>query len=176
MPEESVDSRGKETGKFYRAASGEVIPDFGISTLCGTDEEGKYLRLKGNVTKVHKILVSASAVHQKNNFTWLEAGGGYIIPEGSAIGKEMRETYQRLLEQYGTKELVPLWEENCVYDFYLRKDRDLGAIGTGEDERQSSHFGSSLFPRHAQMRQVLLCQARLWQCCQQLQAVRSNRW
>ena len=147
LPEDEDKPQGKETGKFYRTASGEVIPDMGVSTLCGTDEEGKYLRLSGNVTRVHKVLVSAAAVHRKKNFTVLEAGGGYIIPEGSALGKEMRDSYRNLLEKHGTKELVPLWEENGVYNFYLRKDRDLGAIGGREDERPESPSFPRLAPR-----------------------------
>ena len=77
---EAEDKPSVETGKYYRTASGEVIPDFGKGTLCGTDESGRFLRLNGQVTKVHKILVSASAVHSKENFSWIESGGGYIIP------------------------------------------------------------------------------------------------
>ena len=91
--------------------------------LQGIDENGKTKKLTGEFTDVHKVLVPASAVHQKGHFTWLESGGGFVISNSSKAGKELREAFERITQKYGTKEMLPLWEENDVYNFYQKKSK-----------------------------------------------------
>ena len=110
-----------ETGTTFRTASGELVPGYGSGALRGGDENGKMRNINGEFTDVHKVLVAASAVHQKGHFSWLEAGGGYVIDKKSPAGKELQAAFQKVMQKYGSNGMLPIWEENGVYNFYLRK-------------------------------------------------------
>jgi hypothetical protein len=60
----------EEDGMKLKTASGEVISRYGETTLHGRDTEGVIRKLKGKVSDVHKVLVSASKMHEKGYSTW----------------------------------------------------------------------------------------------------------
>ena len=82
-------------------------------------------KITGEVEEVHMVFISAAATHAKGHFSWLEAGGGYIIPEASQVGKALRLAYEVVMEQYGVKDLIPVWEEKGVYNFYLKGEKEV---------------------------------------------------
>ena len=161
FPKEMATSEFGNSGVTYKTAIGELVPGYGSGHLGGTDENTKYWKLGGEFTDVHKILVSAGAVHNKGHFSWLEAGGGYVIPIGSKVGKELRDAQREILDKYGTQELLPLWEENGVYNFYLKnvQSSSRAAEGSGASSSTSrapmdigtatSGGGAPGEPRHA---------------------------
>jgi hypothetical protein len=79
----------EEDGMKLKTASGEVINGYGETTLHGRDTEGVIRKLKGKVSDVHKVLVSASKMHEKGYSTWLGPGGGEIIPLNHPINREL---------------------------------------------------------------------------------------
>ena len=129
----------------YKTASGELVPGYGLGTLEGGDEHGKTRKIGGEFTEVHKILASAAAVHEKGHFSILEAGGGYVIPLASKVGKEMQAAYKKILAKHGAAELLPLWEESGVYNFYLKNVKAYPK-GAGTNARSSSSATSGSGP------------------------------
>ena len=72
-----------------RTASGEIIRGYGEATIRGVDTQDMRRKIHGEVTDVHKILVSASKVHGKGYCSWLAKGGGDIIPLSHPIYKAL---------------------------------------------------------------------------------------
>ena len=140
FPKEAVKSDGAKTGSAYRTASGEIIEGYGAGELVGRDENGKMRKLSGEVTDVHKVLVSASAVNSNRQMTILQKGGGWIIPENSPIGKELLGCLNRVLSKYGTSGLLPIYEEKGIYNFYIKKEqsKDQKSFATRNNNHQQN--------------------------------------
>ena len=83
---------------------------------------GMMRRLTGQVADVHKILISAAKLHEKGFSTWLGPGGGEIIPLSHPINDELGKAYARAVTKYGKEGLIPVMEENGVYNFYIREE------------------------------------------------------
>ena len=134
----------KESGKFWKTASGEKTPDYGTGKLRGHDEGGIFRGLNGRVIGVHKVLVSACRVHEKENFSLLEAGGGYIVPKNSNVGRAVMKAMKEAIAWYGEGGLIPVHEEQGVYNFYLqapaRHIPSNAEASSSEGERGSSDF------------------------------------
>ena len=111
LPKSQLGSEIIPTDTTFRTASGELVPGYGSGIKHRVDENGKSKKPTSEFTDVHKVLVSASAVHQKGHFTWLESGGGYVISNSSRTGKELKEVFERITHKYGTHDMLPLWEE-----------------------------------------------------------------
>ena len=90
---------GAGDGRFYRTASGELIPDGGAWQFQGYDENGLPRSLNGRLTDAHQVLCSAAsapaaeaaeiACKEQQDF-YLGHDGGYMIPIHSKIGQGMR--------------------------------------------------------------------------------------
>ena len=48
--------------------------------------------------------------------------GGYMIPTHSKIGQGMRIHFEKLLDEYGKNELIPVCLENDIPNFYLNRE------------------------------------------------------
>ena len=107
-----------EANASYRTASGELLADSGGLTLTGVTEYGERVRLAGRCTEVHKPLVSAARVHQKGRCSWIEAGGGYIIPSDGRLAKDIKKLIERRVG--AEKGVIPLWEEYGTYVGYVK--------------------------------------------------------
>ena len=120
---------GAGDGRFYRTASGEWIPDGGAWQFQGFDENGLLRSLNGRLTGVHKVLCSAAemACKGRQDF-YLGHDGGYMIPIHSKIGQGMRIHFEKLVNWHGKNELIPVYLENNIFNFYLEPrseiDRD----------------------------------------------------
>ena len=124
------------SGDWYTTASGEKIEDAGGRKTKGCDCNGNNKMIEGRSADVHKILVSGVKVCKLSD-VWLGHDGGYIIPQHTQIYKEMRKQFDKLVKQYGTQELTPIYEKKgtFVFDYYLEKDpKGIGALGKDKDK------------------------------------------
>ena len=122
-------------GDWYKTASGERIDDYGLAKFLGVDELGQSRTISGRVSDVHKILASGGRMATAGNQDfYIGADGGYGIPKDSWIGWEMRKHFDMLLNKYGTSALLPIYLENGVFNFYLKKT-DI-AIKKGTNQKQ----------------------------------------
>ena len=105
-----------------RTASGEVVQDYGKATIRGSDTTGMRRKLNGSVADVHKVLISAGQMHGKGYMTWLGAGGGEIIPTSHPVSKAMNEAYYKAVGRFGKDGIIPVLEEDGIYNFYLKEE------------------------------------------------------
>jgi uncharacterized Fe-S cluster protein YjdI len=114
-------------GRKYKTASGEIIEDGGGWEFLGYDENDKYRSIGGRLMNVHKALCSAGvmAIKGRQDF-FLSSDGGWIIPRDSKIGWEIRKFIDQCVKWYGNDDLVPLYLEDNVYNFYMKKEVSKG--------------------------------------------------
>ena len=114
---------GAGDGRFYRSASGEWIPDGGAWQFQGYDENGLLRSPNGRLTGVHKVLCSAAeiACTGRQDF-YLGHDGGYMIPIHSKIGQGMRIHFEKRVNWCGKNELIPVYLENNIFNFYLNRE------------------------------------------------------
>jgi hypothetical protein len=108
-------------GTTYRTASGETIEDQGEAILRGHCEHGIIRKITARRADVHKVLVAGSAA-AKFQDAWITKGGGYLVPRSSPIAKGLEKELHKLINKHGDKNLIRLYEENGVYNFYLRRE------------------------------------------------------
>ncbi len=106
-------------GHKYITASGERCFDAGQCCMEGFDQNGNPKRLTGRTCSPgpHKALVSAASVVDKNQDIWLGADGGMMMPTDGPIAQGLRQEYERLREQHGIDDLVPVYKEKGVFNF-----------------------------------------------------------
>ena len=76
-----------------------------------------------HLTGVHKVLCSAGEIVCKGQQDFhLGSDGGFVIPVHSTIGQEMRVHFERLVNWYGRKHLIPVYIEDNIFNFYLSKE------------------------------------------------------
>ena len=133
-----------------KTASGEIIRGYGTTSLRGKDEKGIGRKLTGQVTEVHKILVSAGALHKKGFSTWIGPGGGCIIPLKHPINDALGVAYAAAIGKHGDEGIIPLYEENGVYNFYINDLEDvnkLDAPATPDEEPPEKRAEMKLVPQ-----------------------------
>ena len=113
-------------GRSYRTATGELIQDEGKVRATGLDENGNISRVTGRVAGVHKVLVSASRSASFGRNGWITRGGGYLIPDDSKCSRLIKKIVERESQKDPT--FVKLYEENGVYNFYLKVGHGNGKL------------------------------------------------
>ena len=104
----------------FRVASGEPIPDFGRVRVPSIDENGNKRGIAGAVTAVHKPLGSAAEVSKgHDSFIW--HNGGALVPKNHLVAVGMRRAYNELTWRYGKEEILPLYREGQLYNFYVKQ-------------------------------------------------------
>ena len=79
--------------------------------------------LNGRLIGVHKVLCSAAEIACKGRQDfYLGQDGGYMIPSYSKIGQEMRNHFEKLVSWYGKNELILVYLENNIFNFYLNRE------------------------------------------------------
>ena len=79
--------------------------------------------LNGRLTGVHKVLCSAAEIACKGRQDfYLGHDGGYMIPIHSKIGQGMRIHFEKLMNWHGKNELIPVYLENNIFNFYLNRE------------------------------------------------------
>ena len=120
-------------GRNYKTASGEFIPDEGSVRLKAEDEYGRLRGVTGRVTAVHKPLIAASQCADKGQNSWLTKGGGWMVQKDSEVSKKVESLLQKEAAK-AEHEMLPIYEENGVYNFYLRMGRH-GSIAPLEESK-----------------------------------------
>jgi hypothetical protein len=113
------------TGRSYKTASAEVIPDYGKVTLQGRDQNHQLVELTSRVTEVHKPLLAASDVAKRGMNSWLTPTGGALIHRESPIGRGMQKALGGLIMKYGTIGMIRLYNEDGVYNCYLKMEKKI---------------------------------------------------
>jgi hypothetical protein len=87
-------------------------------------------RLQGRVAPVHKPLASAASVCDAGADVYLGSDGGYII-SGEAKAR-LRKAFDKIVAEDGYLDLVPVYREDNVYNFYVQVQRmDLAPVDAG---------------------------------------------
>ena len=115
------DGAGDE--RSYRTASGELIPGDGAWQFQGYDENGLLRSLNGRLPGVHKVLCSAAEIAcNGRQDSYVGHDGGYMVPIHSKIGQGMRHHFGKWVSWYGKIELIPVYLENNIFNFYLNRE------------------------------------------------------
>ena len=144
----------KEKGAPFVVASGADIPNYGKVKLPGMDERYNSRTISGNVTEVHKPLVSAGQVSKSHDgFIWED--GGALVPRQSALAVGMRKEWYRLVRKHGldSQQVLPLRREGGTYNFYVKKSgkmEQINPLGEGQPPPPPPLEGSSGNHRRAQ--------------------------
>ena len=89
----------------------------------GYDENGLLRSLNGRLTGVHKVMCSAAEIAWKGRQDfYLGHDGGYMIPIHSKNGQGMRIHFEKLVNWHGKNELIPVFLENNIFNFYLNRE------------------------------------------------------
>ena len=133
----------KDTEIWYTTASGQEIPDMGQMELNLEDDEGRQLQMMSNVTSVHKCLVSASKLCiEGEQEIWLNSTGGFVLPTKGPIAKGLALEYERLVKIHGDREVLPVYQERGVYNFYFRMKKK-AEVSTSRGEKRKSTAASA---------------------------------
>ena len=133
----------KPAGQFT-VASGAEIPNMGRVKVGTSDERRTRRNMHGHVTHVRKPLVSAGEV-SGNYDSFRTNKGGTLVPRNSAISREMRRHFHRLLQWHGGDGLIQLYRENNVYNLYAKVEEvSLASLeGHGAAGSTAPHEGGS---------------------------------
>eukprot|EP00971_Amphidinium_carterae_P021407 422258-Amphidinium_carterae.1 len=86
------------------------------------------------LTEVHKPLASAHRA-LRQNVAFLTSERGVLFPKDSLAGREL-ERYANELWNKHQKQAIPLYQENGVYNLYVRPSADLSATETASAVRR----------------------------------------
>ena len=101
----------------------------------GYDENGFPRSLDGRLMDAYEVLNSSAsasasapasraagiACKEPQDF-YVKHNGGYMIPTHCKIGQVMRIHFEKLLNEYGKNELIPVCLENNAFNFYLNRE------------------------------------------------------
>ena len=92
--------------------------------------------LQAAVPDVHKVRCSAAEIAYKEQDFNVAHDGGYMIPIHSKIGQAMRKHFEKLLNEHGTNDLIPVYIEKDALDFYLNREVESEEIHSVNDAEQ----------------------------------------
>ncbi len=100
-------AKTKDTGKNYRVANGELVPNEGATKLIGETIDGDGMAITAQVVKVTKPLASANEIVDVDHWIVMHKKGGII----KKLGEEAQKEIMRIIEsQKGSA--VPIEREN----------------------------------------------------------------
>ena len=104
-------------------------------------------RWNGRLTGAHKVLCNAGEIACKGRQDfYLGHDGGYMISIHSKIGQGMRMHFERLVNWYGRKQLIPVHIEDNIFNFLfehrteIHRDQNCEHFSAKSDE--NSEHGS----------------------------------
>ena len=114
----SFGPEGAGDGRFYRTAT-----DGGARQSQGYDESGSPRPLNERLTDAHQVLCSAAEIEYEGQQDFhLGHDGGYMIPHHRKICQGMRAHLQKLVNWHGKNELILVYFENNIFNFYLNRE------------------------------------------------------
>lgn len=109
------------------------------------DESGRPVRIQGRLAEVHKTLCSASKCAKACRDGWITNGGGYLIPDDSALSHKIKKLIDAEASKPGNQ-VIPMYQENGVYNFYL----NVGSEIEGSKVEAMAAGDSRMAPRGAE--------------------------
>ena len=100
------------------------ILDGGAWHFLGYDEKGLLRSLKEDslvYTKCCAVLQRSRAKDDKISTSDMH-DGGYMIPMYSKIGQGMKIHFEKLVNWHGKNELIPVYIENNIFNFFLHRE------------------------------------------------------
>ena len=125
----------------FKVANGDRIPRYGLVRMKVMDERGNKRGIRATVTHVHKPLGSAGEF-SRNHDAWLWKDGGVLLPRHGALATRMRNVYKALCNQYSDDQVIPLYKEGNLYNFYVQKRGKMDEV-CAIDSSSSSSSGNS---------------------------------
>ena len=118
--------------------SGFLMVDLG--SFKDSTENGLLRSLNGRLTGAHKVLCSAAEIACKGRQDFHSGhDGGCMIPIHSNIGEGRRTHFDRLVNWYGKNELIPVYLENHIFNFYLNREVKYTETNNANDAQQSGN-------------------------------------
>ena len=79
--------------------------------------------MNGRLIGVHNVLCSAGeiACNGRHDF-YLGSDGGFLMPVHSKSCQAMTMHFERLVNWYGRKQLIPVYIEDNTFNFYVSRD------------------------------------------------------
>ena len=114
--------------------------DAGAWQFQGYDEKSVCRSQNGRLTGVHKVLSKPGGIacNGRQDF-YLGSDGGFKIPVNSKIGQEMRIDSGRLVSWYGRKQLIPVYIEDNMFNFYFSKEMQSTETNIVNNHQQSGN-------------------------------------
>ena len=81
---------------------------------------------------------------------WVGSDGGYLMPRTGKIAEGLRKEFARLVKKHGEADLLPLYLEQGVYNFYLREDSGAAELAPLYQQQQQQQSPPSGNQRQAQ--------------------------
>ena len=125
----------------FKVANGDKIPRYGRVRIPVLDEKGNRRGISATVTHVHKPLGSAGEF-SKNHDAWLWKDGGVLLPRNGALATEMRNFYQRVTRHFSDQQVIPLYKEGNLYNFYVKKRGRMGEVCAIDSGTETSSANS----------------------------------
>ena len=105
------------------------IPNFGRANFQTVDEFGNKRKMEGLVTEVHRPLASASEISTYHDAFIVEKLGA-LIPRHTRVVEGLE--CHRLCQLHGFDGILPLYREERLYNYYLRRAEKLELAPVGE--------------------------------------------
>ena len=93
-------ARTKDTGRPFRVANGQEIPNQGEATISGKSANGQRMKFKAQVADITKPLASANEIVDANNIILLAKEGGIV--------KKLSEDERRAVNEILKKSTGPM--------------------------------------------------------------------
>ena len=94
--------------------------------------------LNGRLTGVHEVCKEQQGFYVGHD-------GGYMIPIHSKIGQGMRTHFEKLVNWHGKNELIPVYLENKIFNFYLSREvKSIKSNSVNYDQQSGNECGRAV--------------------------------
>ena len=132
----------------YKTANGELVDDYGPVSVKGYDAQGAMRTMKGTCTDVHKPLVGAAPMAQAGWQGYIWKGAGVLMKEDGELARQIEKVFNKYVKDYGWHQLIPLTEEDQVYNFWLQVQKTESVAALNQSGSTSQGAGSSALEDH----------------------------
>ena len=118
---------GAGGGRFFGTASGvSVFLTVELWQFQGYDDNGLCRSLTEDSRMYTKFFAQCGRNRlQRTSRFYLGSDGGFVLPMHSKIGQEILVHFERLVSRYGRKQLIPVYIEDNIFNFYFSKEMKL---------------------------------------------------
>ena len=145
LPVEMAEGMRLDKKGDFLVANGDEVPFFNRIQLHTVDESGNPRKIAGTVSEVHKPLASGGEL-ARNHDSFLWADGGALIPRWSPVAQEVRQAFLASCQKHGTEDLVKLYKEGNLYNFYLKRSGAPSQLNPVESQGSQGSSGGRRQP------------------------------